>query len=75
MSDYDDISSLFDMGCSYFGYASDITCSFPASGKFTQDQKLIYNAVLAARDRVIQLAKPGAQKLIIFINRIYRYQS
>lgn len=51
--------SLFDMGCCYFGYASDITCSFPASGKFTDDQKFIYNAVLAARDRVIELAKPG----------------
>lgn len=53
------MASLFDMGCCYFGYASDITCSFPASGKFTDDQKLVYNAVLAARDRVIELAKPG----------------
>lgn len=51
--------SLFDMGGNYYGYAADITCSFPANGKFTEDQKLIYNAVLKARDAVIATAKPG----------------
>lgn len=50
---------LFDMGGNYCGYAADITCSFPANGKFTEDQKLVYNAVLAARDAVIAAAKPG----------------
>ncbi|CAH0686254.1 unnamed protein product [Spodoptera exigua] len=50
---------LFDMGGNYAGYAADITCSFPANGKFTEDQKLIYEAVLAARDAVIREAKPG----------------
>lgn len=50
---------LFDMGGNYHGYAADITCSFPANGKFTDDQKLIYNAVLAARDAVVKSVKPG----------------
>lgn len=50
---------LFDMGGNYCGYAADITCSFPANGKFTSDQKLVYNAVLAARDAVMNAAKPG----------------
>ncbi|XP_053676185.1 xaa-Pro dipeptidase [Anopheles nili] len=50
---------LFDMGANYGGYAADITCSFPASGKFTDDQKLIYNAVLAARDAVCATAREG----------------
>lgn len=50
---------LFDMGANYGGYAADITCSFPANGKFTEDQKMVYNAVLAARDAVIATAKPG----------------
>lgn len=50
---------LFDMGAEYFCYASDITCSFPANGKFTEKQKIIYNAVLKANRAVIQAAKPG----------------
>jgi len=50
---------LFDMGGNYAGYAADITCSYPANGKFTEDQKLIYEAVLAGRDAVIREAKPG----------------
>lgn len=50
---------LFDMGASYCGYASDITCSFPANGKFTRDQRHIYNAVLKANDAVMQAAQPG----------------
>ncbi|XP_017884511.1 xaa-Pro dipeptidase [Ceratina calcarata] len=50
---------LFDMGGNYCGYAADITCSFPVNGKFTEDQKMIYNAVLAARDAVMNQAKPG----------------
>jgi len=50
---------LFDMGAEYFCYASDITCSFPVNGKFTEKQKNIYNAVLKANQAVIQAAKPG----------------
>ncbi|KAL7639147.1 UNVERIFIED_CONTAM: hypothetical protein RMT77_010681 [Armadillidium vulgare] len=51
---------LFDMGSEYYCYTSDITCSFPANGKFTDDQKLIYNAVLAASRAVFASARPGA---------------
>lgn len=50
---------LFDMGANYFGYAADITCSFPANGKFTANQKLIYGAVLKACKAVHNAAKPG----------------
>ncbi|XP_022915555.2 xaa-Pro dipeptidase [Onthophagus taurus] len=50
---------LFDMGGNYFGYAADITCSYPANGKFTADQKLIYEAVLKANKAVQGAAKPG----------------
>ena len=37
---------LFDMGCKYHSYSSDITVCFPSSGRFTDDQRLIYEAVL-----------------------------
>jgi Xaa-Pro dipeptidase len=50
---------LFDMGANYFGYCADVTCSFPANGKFTEDQKLVYNAVLAASLAVMNTAKEG----------------
>ncbi|KOB72794.1 Xaa-pro dipeptidase, partial [Operophtera brumata] len=43
--------------CSPHGTPSsaDITCSFPANGKFSEDQRLVYEAVLAARDAVIDM--------------------
>lgn len=41
------------------GYCADITCSFPANGKFTEDQKLVYNAVLSANMAVQNSAKEG----------------
>lgn len=47
------------MGAIYCGYTADITCSFPANGVFTRDQKFIYEAVLSARDAVLREAKPG----------------
>ena len=50
---------LFDMGCEYYCYASDITCSFPVSGKFSEDQKIVYNAVLKANRAVMSAVKPG----------------
>uniref|UniRef100_A0A0N4ZVB4 Xaa-Pro dipeptidase n=1 Tax=Parastrongyloides trichosuri TaxID=131310 RepID=A0A0N4ZVB4_PARTI len=50
---------LFDMGPEYNCYASDVTSSFPVNGKFTDKQKKIYNAVLAANRTVFENAKPG----------------
>lgn len=47
------------MGAEYYCFASDITCSFPANGKFTKRQKGIYNAVLEASRAVIAGIKPG----------------
>ncbi|WOL09087.1 xaa-Pro dipeptidase isoform X1 [Canna indica] len=51
--------ALFDMGAEYHFYGSDITCSFPVNGKFTKNQSIIYNAVLAAHNAVIQSMRPG----------------
>lgn len=50
---------LLDMGCEYYCYDSDITCSFPANGRFSEDQAMVYEAVLAAHQAVLQAIKPG----------------
>ena len=52
---------LLDMGAEYFGYDSDITCSFPTNGKFTEQQKQIYNIVLASQRAVESSVKAGAK--------------
>ncbi|XP_031473386.1 uncharacterized protein LOC116245913 isoform X2 [Nymphaea colorata] len=51
--------ALFDMGAEYHFYGSDITCSFPVNGKFTADQRLVYDAVLKAHNLVISTMRPG----------------
>lgn len=51
---------LIDAGCEYENYASDITRTFPANGKFTGEQKAIYELVLASQLAAIKAIKPGA---------------
>ncbi len=51
---------LIDAGCEYEHYASDITRTFPASGKFNPEQKAIYQLVLDAQSAAIDVIKPGA---------------
>ncbi|XP_064640469.1 xaa-Pro dipeptidase-like [Lineus longissimus] len=50
---------LIDMGGEYHCYASDITTTVPVSGKFSEQQKKIYNAVLEANRNVFNAVKPG----------------
>lgn len=50
---------LIDAGCEWEGYASDITRTFPASGKFTKRQRTIYNIVLDIQKKCISKIKPG----------------
>ncbi len=50
---------LIDAGCELDGYASDITRTFPASGRFTPAQRTLYDIVLAAQDAAIQVTRPG----------------
>jgi Xaa-Pro dipeptidase len=50
---------MFDMGCEYLCYVSDISRSYPANGKFTEKQAGIYNAVLSSQEAVLKTMKPG----------------
>ncbi|MBI4294325.1 MAG: aminopeptidase P N-terminal domain-containing protein [Betaproteobacteria bacterium] len=50
---------LIDAGCEVDGYASDITRTFPVSGRFTTAQREIYGLVLAAQAAAIAKMAPG----------------
>lgn len=54
---------LFDLGAQYKYYNGDISRTFPVSGKFTERQKEVYNAVLKVNERVISEMKPGVSFL------------
>lgn len=51
---------VIDSAASFGGYASDITRTFPVSGKFTPDQRDTYEVVLASQLAAIKASKPGA---------------
>lgn len=51
---------LLDLGALSNNYASDITRTYPANGKFTQRQKDIYNIVLEAQDVAMDKMHVGA---------------
>lgn len=50
---------LIDAGCEYELYASDITRTFPVNGRFTPEQRAIYEIVLEAQLAAIAKVKPG----------------
>jgi len=53
---------LIDAGCELDGYASDITRTFPADGRFTPAQRELYDIVLAAQDAAAAATRPGARQ-------------
>ncbi|TFY97929.1 aminopeptidase P N-terminal domain-containing protein [Ramlibacter rhizophilus] len=52
---------LIDAGCELDGYASDITRTFPADGRFTGPQRALYELVLASQDAAVESTRPGAR--------------
>ena len=61
---------LLDCGMFYQHYAGDITRTFPASGKFSPDQKLVYNLLLKKQMELIEWVAPG--KTIVELEAEYR---
>jgi Xaa-Pro aminopeptidase len=52
---------LIDAGCELDGYASDITRTFPANGKFTGPQRVLYDLVHASQEAAIAATHAGAR--------------
>ncbi|MFQ6574822.1 Xaa-Pro aminopeptidase [Pseudomonas sp. UM16] len=50
---------LIDAGCEIDCYASDITRTFPVSGRFSPEQKAIYELVLKAQEAAFAVIAPG----------------
>ena len=50
---------VVDIGSDYGRYAADITRTYPADGKFTPEQRRVYEVVLRAQQACIEMIKPG----------------
>jgi len=58
---------LMDVGASYMNYSADISRTFPISGKFTERQKAVYEAVLRVQKEIIAMIRPGVQLMSLQI--------
>jgi Xaa-Pro aminopeptidase len=52
---------LNDSGCEYGLYATDITRTYPVNGRFSPEQRAIYDIVLAAQKNALAVVKPGVE--------------
>jgi len=50
---------LLDVAAEYANYSSDMTRTIPVSGRFTERQKAVYNAVLRVKNEATQMLTPG----------------
>ncbi len=50
---------LMDVGAEYHGYSADITRTIPVSGKFSNEQRQIYEIVLSAQEEAMGICGPG----------------
>lgn len=52
---------LMDVGAEYHGYTADVTRTIPAKGKFSEEEKQIYQLVYDAQEAAFKLLKDGAK--------------
>jgi Xaa-Pro aminopeptidase len=52
---------LMDVGAEYHGYTADVTRTIPANGKFSEEQKIIYNLVYDAQEAAFKMLRDGAK--------------
>lgn len=50
---------LLDVGAEYANYNADLTRTIPVSGKYSERQKDVYNAVLRIHKAAIEMIRPG----------------
>jgi intermediate cleaving peptidase 55 len=64
---------LIDAGCEYAHYTSDITRTFPVSGKFTEPQKDLYEAVLNVQKECLKKCTVEEQVSMAELHRLSEY--
>jgi len=52
---------LMDVGAEYHGYTADVTRTIPANGKFSPEEKMIYQLVYDAQEAAFRILKDGAK--------------
>ena len=50
---------LSDVGAEYHGYTADVTRTIPVDGKYSEEEKIIYNIVLEAQNKAIEACRVG----------------
>ena len=50
---------LMDVGAEYANYSSDMTRTIPVSGRFTERQRVVYQAVLRVKNEATKMLRPG----------------
>jgi Xaa-Pro aminopeptidase len=50
---------VMDVGAEYENYSADVTRTLPVSGRFTPEQRALYDAVLQSQEAVIAAIRPG----------------
>ena len=58
---------LMDAGCEYHGYASDITRTWPVSGKFSEPQRELYELVLRVHKKCLKVRYNACFKTLIYL--------
>jgi len=51
---------VMDVGASYRGYTADVTRTVPVNGRFTPEQRAVYDIVLEAQEAAIEATRAGA---------------
>lgn len=58
---------MIDYGAEYGYYACDLTRTLPVNGKFTIEQRTVYEIVLEAHKAVIEMAAPGVNYYYLYV--------
>lgn len=57
---------LMDLGAEYHGYTADVTRTIPVNGKFSPEQKQIYDLVYEAQEAAMKECKPGVKFSVLY---------